>query len=62
MTPADSARKFWCAAFFYRRARDRNPSLAIKVLEQVARATTGPIHDRAATLLKDINDHESPRS
>lgn len=58
MTLADRTRKFWSAAFFLRRAPDRNRSIPIKVLEQVARTTTGRVHDRAITLLKDINDDE----
>lgn len=60
MTLADRTRKFWSASFFYRRAPERNQSITIKVLEQVARTTTGLVHDRATALLKDINDRKPP--
>lgn len=61
MTLDDSTRKFWSAAYFYRRAQDRDQSLAVKVLEQVARSTTGRVYERAITLLEEIdNDSKSP--
>lgn len=54
---ADRTRKFWCAAYFYRRAdpaRDR--AVAVKVLAQVTATASGTVQDRAASLLREIND------
>ncbi|RWF74516.1 MAG: hypothetical protein E5X15_09960 [Mesorhizobium sp.] len=53
----DRARKFWCAAYFYRRAdpaRDR--AVAVKVLAQVTATASGTVQDRAANLLREINE------
>lgn len=58
-------RKFWCAAYFYRRAPDRDTSMAVKVLEHVATTTTGAVRDRAETMLREIygtDDTEPPRA
>lgn len=53
----DRARKFWCAAYFYRRADPaRNRSIAVKVLEQVTTTASGTVKDRAASLLREINE------
>ncbi|RVD44645.1 hypothetical protein EN742_01640 [Mesorhizobium sp. M4A.F.Ca.ET.020.02.1.1] len=54
---ADRTRKFWCAAYFYRRAdpaRDR--AVAVKALAQVTATASGTVQDRAANLLREIND------
>lgn len=56
MTSADTARKFWSAAYFYRRAPDRDRTNAVKVLLAISIATTGPVQRRAATLMKEIED------
>lgn len=54
---ADRTRKFWCAAYFYRRAdRYRNRDIAVRVLEQVKTTTSGAVKDRAASLLREINE------
>lgn len=53
---SDITRKFWCAAYFYRRAPDRDRSIAIKVLEQVTVTPAGKVQSRAATMLKDIDN------
>lgn len=50
----DLARDFWCAAYFYRRAPDRNPTTAIRILRHIAANETGPVQSRADTLLKEI--------
>lgn len=60
------ARNFWCAAYFFRHAPDRDRSIAVKVLEQTATTATGTIQTRAATMLKEINgtgtDEHPPRA
>jgi hypothetical protein len=50
-------RRFWCASYFVKRSPDRNPQLAIKVLEQVASRATGTLQDRAVNLLMEIEDN-----
>lgn len=65
MTLAVRTRKFWCAAFFYRRAGNRDRSIAVKVLEQLVPVATGTVQRRAATLLREINhgtDQYPPRA
>lgn len=47
----DATRQFWSAAFFLRRAPDRNPGLALKILASLARQPPGPIQTRAANLI-----------
>ncbi|MGY4333173.1 hypothetical protein ACVWWG_007590 [Bradyrhizobium sp. LB7.2] len=54
MTDADTARQFWSAAFFYRRAPDRNRATAIMVLTTLSTSTTGIVQSRAADILKEI--------
>lgn len=57
MDLAYRTRKFWCAAYFYRRAQPhRDRAIAVKVLEQVATVTAGTVKARATSLLKEI-DH-----
>lgn len=51
---ADRTRNFWSAATYLRRAPDRDPTVAVKVLQQVARVTSGRVQARAANLLKEI--------
>lgn len=46
-------RNFWCAAYFLRRAPDRDRTIAVKALAQVATMTTGKVHDRAITILRE---------
>lgn len=60
MTDADTARQFWSAAYFYRRAPDRDRSTAIKVLEMISTTTTGIVQSRAADIMKEINDGSDP--
>lgn len=55
MTDADTAKQFWSAAFFYRRAPDRDRTTAIKVLEFLSTTTTGIVQSRAAEIMKDVN-------
>jgi hypothetical protein len=60
LTLADRTRKFWCAAYFYRRADlFRNRAIAVKVLEQVTETTSGTVKTRAANLLREINEPDS---
>ncbi|MDX8492936.1 hypothetical protein RFN29_15260 [Mesorhizobium sp. VK22B] len=54
---ADRTRNFWNAAYFFRRAdpaRDR--AVAVKVLAQVTATASGTVQDRAASLLREINE------
>ncbi|SDL06652.1 hypothetical protein SAMN05428953_12635 [Mesorhizobium muleiense] len=56
LTLAGRTRKFWCAAYFYRRADpSRNRAIAVAVLVQVKETTVGTVQDRAASLLREIN-------
>jgi len=58
-----ATRRFWCASYFVRRSPDRNPELAIKVLEQIAAdAESVTLHDRAINLLVEIDNNEHRRS
>lgn len=57
LTLAERTRKFWCAAYFYRRAPDRDRSLAVRVLEQVNLTATGKVQFRADALLREIDSH-----
>ena len=51
MTPlANSARQFWNAALFLRRA-NRNPELALKILRHLAHQPPGPIQTRAVNVI-----------
>ncbi|RJT42022.1 hypothetical protein D3227_04920 [Mesorhizobium waimense] len=62
---ADRTRNFWCAAYFYRRADpSRDRAIVPKVLEQVTTKANGTVKDRAATLLREINepDRNPPRA
>jgi len=45
--------KFWNAALFTRRAPDRDQNLARRVLVDVAKHSTGTLHQRATELLKE---------
>ncbi|MER9628398.1 hypothetical protein [Mesorhizobium sp. M0296] len=57
LTLAGRTRKFWCAAYFYRRADpSRNRAIAVSVLEQVKETAAGTVKDRAAALLREINE------
>lgn len=54
---ADRTKNFWSAAYFYRHADPRQDrSICVKVLAQVIQTTNGTVQDRAATLLKEINE------
>lgn len=65
MTDADTAKQFWSAAYFYRRAPDRDRATAIKVLDFLSATATGIVQSRAADMMKDIKnngtDQHSPR-
>lgn len=57
MTAAEiRAKAFWSAAFYLRRAPERNPAIALKVLGQVAEQSTGQVRDRADALLREIEN------
>lgn len=57
LTLAARTRKFWCAAYFYRRADPaRNRAIAVTVLEQVTETANGTVKARAANLLREINE------
>lgn len=62
LTLADRTRNFWCASFFLRRAPDRDPSHAVKALEQVKATTRGAVMHRAAKLLKEIDGTDNHAS
>ncbi len=58
---AETIKQFWSAAFFYRRAPDRNRDKAILVLNHVRNTATGKVQSRAANLLKEIeHDTDNP--
>lgn len=59
MTVESDARKFWCAAFFYRRAPDRDRRPALAVLMRLAHSSTGKAQSRALNLLRDIHNGTS---
>ena len=53
------ARRFWSAAFFIRRAPDRDHREAVRILRFVTNTSTGRVHDRALALLREINEQQS---
>lgn len=53
---AENTRKFWSAAYFYRRAPKPRSNLAVSILRHVAETTTGKVQSRAETLLREISD------
>lgn len=59
MTFADQVRSYWCAAYLIRRAPDRNLGSARAILQQVAKSSTGRVHDNAKALLKEIDVQHS---
>ncbi len=56
MRLADRTREYWCAAFFLRRATDRNRSVALTVLEHVIDTGDDKLSERADQLLKEIQN------
>lgn len=60
MTDADTAKQFWSAAYFYRRAPDRDRAKAIEVLDFLRTNATGIVQFRAAVMMKDINNEQHP--
>lgn len=54
---AEQAKQFWSAAYFVRRAPERDHSIAVKVLENLYLNAPGPIQDRADKLLVEIHDN-----
>ena len=48
-------RKFWNAASYYRRAPHRDQAIAVRVLEDLTRNSSGRPQMRAAQLLRQIN-------
>ena len=63
MTDADTARQFWSAAYFYRRAPDRDRTTAIVVLTALSGSPPGLVQSRAADIMKEIangTDQHSP--
>lgn len=53
---------FWNAAYFLRRAPHRNRLLALRVLDQVVRYSTGTVRDRAADLMREVHVRKSASS
>ena len=56
------AKQFWSAALFIRRAQDRDPAIAIKILNHVATHAAEAIQHRAATLLREIENGKRSRT
>jgi hypothetical protein len=53
MSPRELATlKFWNAAVFIRRAPDRSPTVALRILAEAALSDFQPIRDRAVSILK----------
>ena len=62
MTDANSARQFWSAAYYYRRALDRDRTKAIEVLDFLRTTAPGIVQFRAAVMMKEIeHESDSPR-
>ena len=55
-----AARTFWCAASYYRRVHDRDRSMAVAILADLVKKSTGRPRDRAAQLLREINGTDEP--
>lgn len=53
---SERAKQFWSAAYFIRRAPDRDPSTAIKILEHLHVNAAKPISDRADEILVEIHN------
>jgi hypothetical protein len=48
------AKRYWCAAFFWRRAPNRDRRKAVETLASIASSPTHKAQSRAANLLKEI--------
>ena len=59
MSLVDDARKFWIAAYFVRRTKDREAVLAVRVLRHLARSSNGTISTRADAVLVEYEDEQS---
>lgn len=57
MSLAVEAKKLWSAAFYYRRARDRDQTIAIRILTDLTQSRFSRIAGPARSLLEEI-DHE----
>lgn len=58
MTPlATEAKRLWSAAFFYRRAPERDQTIAIRILTDLTQSRFSKIAGPARSLLEEI-DHE----
>lgn len=60
MSLGETARKFWSAANFYRRAQNRDQTTAIAIIRKIAETATGKVQGRAADLLKEIDNGPGP--
>ena len=47
------AQRFWNAAIFMRRAPDRDQTIAIKIIDRLARSPFEPLRTRALEMMKD---------
>ena len=54
----ERAKQFWSAAYFIRRAKDRDRSTAIKILEHLSVNAPGVIQERADQLLARIHNEQ----
>lgn len=57
---AERTRAYWSAAYYRRRAPDRDPTLPDKILADVARNSTSRLHDLALATMRETNG-TSPR-
>lgn len=63
MTLAEQTRRFWNAAYFYRRGPSKSGlALAARVLEQVAADAPDRLKDRAITVLVEIDNDDIKRA
>ena len=56
MTIADDARKFWSASQFWRRAPDRDRSIAVKIINDLSTSHRPSIARRALALLEKMQN------
>lgn len=60
MTGLDlTMKRFWSAAYFIRRGQDRDKSIAVKILQQLAQTATGPVQRRAEEILREADGKQS---
>lgn len=52
----EQARQFWSASFYLRRATDRSPAIAIKILRSLTKSRFAPIATKSRSILEQYHE------